>query len=85
MRSSDNLWKLSFEELAHKCQELGHNSSNDVDPSLREEARRIYGGWTEALAIDKHSNDAAERIAAATYALRKRTIELLMKAEQTAE
>lgn len=81
MRSNDHLWSLSFEELAHKCQELGHASSSTVDPHLREEARRIYGGWTDAFSITKDENDAAERIAAATASLRKRTIELLVKAE----
>lgn len=85
MRSSDNLWSLSFAELAHKCQQLGHSNLSGADPALQEEARRIYGGWTDAFSIDKHENDAAERIAAATSSLRKRTIELLVKAEQHAE
>ena len=84
MRSDDHLWQLSPEALAHKCQELGHASTSAVDPSLREEARRIYGGWTEAFSISKHDNDARERIAAATASLRKRTIELLVKAHQEA-
>jgi hypothetical protein len=83
MRSSDHFWQLSYEELAHKCQEMGHASASAVDPSLREEARRIYGGWTDAFSLDKHANDAEERFAAATASLRKRTIELLVKAEQT--
>jgi len=85
MRPSDYLWKLSFDELAHKCQELGHGSVSGADPALQEEARRIYGGWTDAFSIDKHEEDAKERIAAATSSLRKRTIELLLKAEQHAE
>lgn len=84
MQSSNELWQLSFEELAHRCQQLGQDSSTDADPSLREEARRLYGGWTDAFSIDKHANDAAERIAADTASLRKRTIELLVKAEQEA-
>lgn len=84
MRSNDQFWHLSLEELAHKCQQLAHDSSSEADPSLREEARRIYGGWTDAFSIDKHENDAQERIAAATASLRKRTIELLLKAEQEA-
>ena len=43
---------------------------------------RIQSGWTDVFAIDKHENDARERIAAATAALRKRTIELLVKADE---
>jgi len=85
MRSNDHLWQLSFEELAHRCQELGHSPLSAVDPALCEEARRLYGAWTDAFSIDKHENDARERIAAATASLRKRTIELLVKAEQEAE
>lgn len=84
MHSSDHLWNLSFEQLAHKCQELGHEGSSTVDPHLREEAQRIYVSWTDAFAINKNENDAAERIAAAMSSLRKRTIELLVKAEQEA-
>lgn len=82
MRSNDHLWQLSPEELAHRCQQLGHASSSPADPGLREEARRIYGGWTDAFSINKNDIDSRERVAAATASLRKRTIELLMKAEQ---
>ncbi len=85
MRSSDHLWKLSFEELAHRCQELGHSSSSTAGHTLREEARRLYGGRTDAFSNDKHENDAEERRAAATASLRKRTIELLVKSEQMTE
>lgn len=84
MRPSDHLWKLSFEELARKCQELGHETSGTADPHLREEAQRIYVSWTDAFSIGKDENDAKERIAAAMASLRKRTIELLVKSEQEA-
>ena len=84
MQSNDNLWQLSPEELARRCQELGQASPSELDPALAEEARSVYSGWTDAFSIDKHDNDARERIAAATASLRKRTIELLMKAEQEA-
>jgi hypothetical protein len=84
MRSEDQLWQLSFEELAHRCQQLGHDSASTADPGLREEARRIYGGWTDAFSIDKSEIDSRERFAAASASLRKRTIELLTRAEQEA-
>jgi len=84
MNSSSQLWQLSFEELAQKCQKLAQDNSSEMDPGLREEARRIYSAWTDAFSIDKHENDARERIAAATTSLRKRTIELLVKSGQDA-
>ncbi len=82
MRSDNHLWQLSFEELAHKCRDLAQTRSSELEPGLREEAQRIQSGWTDVFAIDKHENDARERIAAATAALRKRTIELLVKADE---
>jgi hypothetical protein len=74
-----NVWKLSYADLARYCQELGHNASTDLDPAIREEARRLYGAWTDALAINLHQEGAAERQANITLGLRKRTIELLFK------
>ncbi len=80
----EHLWKLSYSELAGLCQEMGHSSSNLLDPEHREEARRLYGGWSDALAIDvKHTDGGAERQAGLTGALRKRTIELLMRSGMT--
>ena len=74
-----NVWKLSYAELAQLCQQLGHNTSTDFDPQVREEARRLFGSWTDALAIDRHQEGAAERQASIILGLRKRTIELFFK------
>jgi hypothetical protein len=74
-----NVWKLSYADLARYCQELGHNASRDVDPTIREEARLLYGGWADALAINLHQEGAAERQAGLMLGLRKRTIELIFK------
>jgi hypothetical protein len=78
-----NVWKLSYAELARVCQELGHSSSGEISPDIREEARRLYGAWTDALAIDVHQEGGAERQANMTLGLRKRTIELVFKAGVT--
>jgi hypothetical protein len=80
-----NVWKLSYADLARLCQELGHNASSDRDPGIREEARRLYGAWTDALAINLHLEGAAERQASLMLSLRKRTIELLFKSGVAAE
>ncbi|HWG21104.1 MAG TPA: hypothetical protein VG225_11300 [Terracidiphilus sp.] len=81
----EGLWQLSFPELAGICQEIGHSTSPEIDPALREEARLLYGGWTDALSINKHEEGAAERQAGMTAALRKRTIELVFKTSPAAE
>jgi hypothetical protein len=78
-----NVWKLSYAELARVCQELGHGTSGEISSDIREEARRLYGAWVEALAIDPHQEGAAERQANMTLGLRKRTIELVFKAGVT--
>jgi hypothetical protein len=78
-----NVWKLSYKDLARVCQVLGHGSSVDIIPEIREEARRLYGAWTDALAIDLHQEGAPERQANIVLGLRKRTIELVFKAGVT--
>lgn len=83
--SGESLWKLSLAELAQRCKEIGHDTNSNVDPELQAEARRLYGGWMDAFSIDKHEDGAAERQAALTLALRKRTIEILVKSGQWAE
>ena len=76
------LWKLSYSELAELCQELAHISAPHVDATLRDEARRLSGAGADALAINTHEEGGAARQAATAGALRKRTIELIMKSHQ---
>jgi hypothetical protein len=78
-----NVWKLSYGELARVCQVLGHGSSVDIDPDVREEARRLYGAWADAQAINLHQEDGPTRQANIMLGLRKRTIELIFKAGVT--
>jgi hypothetical protein len=80
-----NVWKLSYAELAQLCQQFGHNNGADFDPQVREEARRLYASWTDALAINLHQEGAAERQASIILGLRKRTIELFFKSGLTVE
>jgi hypothetical protein len=82
----EHLWKLSYRELAGLCEQMGHSHSNVLDPEHREEARRLFGSWSDALAIDiKHDEGGAERQAGMASALRKRTIELLVRSGQMVE
>jgi carboxylesterase type B len=82
--SEGNIWKLSYPELAQLCQQIAHNPSKNLDPAVREEARRIHTGWSDALGINTHEEGAAARQASMALALRKRTIELILKTEQAA-
>jgi carboxylesterase type B len=76
------LWKLSHPELAGLCHELAHLSSPQVDADLRDEARRVSGAWAETFAINTHEEGGAARQAGMASALRKRTIELILKSHQ---
>lgn len=76
------LWKLSYPELAELCQELAHLPSPQIQTDLRNEARLVSGAWSEALAINTHQEGGAARQAAMVSALRKRTIELILKSHQ---
>ena len=82
MHHEGNIWKMSYRELAQLCQEIAHDSSRGLDPAIRDEAKRVQAGWNDALAINTHAEGAAERQASLALALRNRTIELVLKAEQ---
>ena len=81
----EHLWSLSYEELAGLARELGHDHTGHEDPLLRDEAKRLEGGWADALAINRHAEGGAERQANMAAALRKRTIELMVKSGQVSE
>jgi hypothetical protein len=76
------LWKLSHPELAALCHELAHVASPQVGSDLRDEARRVSGAWADTLAINTREEGGAARQAAMASALRKRTIELILKSHQ---
>jgi hypothetical protein len=76
------LWKLSHQELAALCHELAQLASPQIDANLRDEARRVSGAWAETLAINTHQEGGAERQASMASALRKRTIEIILKSHQ---
>jgi hypothetical protein len=76
-----NVWKLSYAELAHLCEEIAHNPKNH-DQHIRDEAMRIHHGWNDASSINTHEEGARERQVSMLLALRKRTIELVVKTGQ---
>ena len=78
MHSAD-LWKLSYSELAQYCQEIAQDGSRRLPLAIRDEALRIHNGWTDAASINTREEGGAERQANLMLALRKRTIELIVK------
>ena len=82
MQSAEgNVWKLSYAELARLCEEIAHNPKT-MDLHIRDEAMRIHNGWKDASSINPHEEGAKERQASMLLALRKRTIELVVKTGQ---
>ena len=80
-----NLWKLSYAQLARLCEEIARNPSRELDPHIKAEAERIDRGWADAFAINTHEEGAPARQASIMLALRKRTIELVVKTHPETE
>lgn len=76
-----NVWKLSYAQLARLCEEIAHNPKT-LDPHIRDEAARVHHGWKDASSMNLHEEGARERQASMLLALRKRTIELVLKTGQ---
>jgi hypothetical protein len=78
--SGVNYWALSFRHLAEYCSSVAGNSAPDSDPQVRAEAARVYSAWQESLALPEEGFDNGARRAAQLAALRKRTIQMLVRA-----
>lgn len=72
-------WSLSAAQLARECQSIAEDSSTNIDPELHAEARRLFAGWQESLALSEEDYDERARKASLQAGLRKRTIEILVK------
>ncbi|HKF48104.1 MAG TPA: hypothetical protein VKB38_12155 [Terracidiphilus sp.] len=83
--AGESLWKLSYADLAQRCQEVGHDKASKVDPLLREEVRLLHNAWADAFSINTHEEGGQQRQNQAIFALRKRTIELLIKTGEWAQ
>jgi hypothetical protein len=74
-----NFWAFSFKKLAQYCQEVADDNSPQLDPALRVEAKRLIGAWSESLALPEDGFEQSSRRISILSALRKRTIEILVK------
>ena len=83
-----NVWKASNEQLAKLLGLVAGAQPGDFTDVLREEAQRIHATWLDSFQLpDKHDPkhmEEQERKAGIQASLRKRTIEILVKAEQQA-
>ena len=74
-----NLWSLTSSQLAAECRAIAEGDTRSLDPELKDEVVRLYAGWREALEQPGNEFDDRTRKAARLAALRKRTIEILVR------
>lgn len=75
-----NYWAHSFHKLAENCRRVAEDTSPEILPALRAEARRVYASWVEDLALPEETFEQTSRRTIILQGLRKRTIEILVKA-----
>jgi hypothetical protein len=80
---SVNPFSLSSDELASACQSLAEDA-HPIDPTLKAEAKLLLSSWQEALQMHGHHFDDQAHKESLLAALRKRTIEIAVKARQQA-
>lgn len=78
----DDVWALSSSGLASRCREIAEGSLPAEDKALQAEAGRLSVEWRDALSLPNEEFGDQARRTALTLALRKRTIEILLKISQ---
>jgi hypothetical protein len=78
-----NLWSLSSAELAAACRSLAEDP-DPIDSNIQAEARLLLFSWRETLQMHGNRFDDRARKEAMLAALRKRTIEITLKARAQA-
>jgi len=79
--SNPDVWSMKSHELRDACREIAHAPREEVQDSLRTEANQLAIEWDEALGLPQLDPFDASRRASIVAALRKRTIEILIKLE----
>jgi hypothetical protein len=77
--SEAKLWSLSSTELASACQQIAAGNAPSAGATLEAEAGRLYASWRDAMEQPGDELEDRERKASQRAALRKRTIEILIK------
>jgi hypothetical protein len=78
----DDIWSLSSSQLATRCSSIAESDSPAADEALRAEAERLHAEWQDALHLPHEDFDEQARRSALLLALRKRTIEILVRIGQ---
>jgi len=75
----DDIWSLSSSQLASRCRSLAEEDLSAGDRDVHSEAQRLYAEWEEARHLPNENFEEQARRSALLLALRKRTIEILVK------
>jgi hypothetical protein len=81
--STIDFWALKPVQLAHECRLIADGAIAEADEKLRAEARELASDWRTAIDMPRDEFDDQARRAARIAALRKRTIEILVKVTGT--
>ena len=72
-------WALKPSQLANECGLLAEGDTAAVDEAIRAETGQLAAEWKEAINLPQAAFEDQARRAAQISALRKRTIEILIK------
>ena len=78
----DDIWSLSSSQLASRCRAIADGDLSPGDQDLQAEAARLHVEWEDALHLPNEDFEEQARRSALLLALRKRTIEILLKISQ---
>lgn len=77
--SNIDFWALKPTQLAHECRLIAAGNIAEAGDKLRTEAKTLASEWSLAIDMPHDDFDEQARRAARIAALRKRTIEILVK------
>jgi hypothetical protein len=78
----DDIWSLTSAQLALRCRSIADGTFSPNDKALQAEAGRLHAEWQAAIRLPKGDFSHEARRSALLLALRKRTIEILIKIGQ---
>lgn len=78
-----DFWALSEEQLAKSCLHIAQGRIRGSRPLLRSEALRLFLLWQESLQAPCRTRDQSEQRVNVLAALRKRTIQILVRISAT--
>jgi hypothetical protein len=83
--STFDFWLMKPSELGKECSSIAQAVNSTIDPKLRAEAGQLAAEWREAIAMPTGIAFDESRRAALIAALRRRTIEILIRVWRNGE